>query len=63
MEINTNNSPMQPGTPIAGTPLVKRAAALEGQTALMLVNAIQSPQQISAANLPPNLGQNINTTA
>lgn len=63
MDINTNNTSVQPGTPIAGTPLIKRAAALEGQTALTLINAIQSPQQISAANLPPNLGQNINTTA
>ncbi len=63
MDINTNNTAVQPGTPIAGTPLIKRAAALEGQTALTLINAIQSPQQISAANLPPNLGQNINTTA
>ncbi|HAF44806.1 MAG: hypothetical protein A2100_01790 [Sideroxydans sp. GWF2_59_14] len=63
MDINTNNTPAQTGTAVTGTPLLKKAAALEGQTALALVNSIQQPQQVSAANLPPNLGQNINTTA
>ncbi|HLP99444.1 MAG TPA: putative motility protein [Sideroxyarcus sp.] len=63
MDINTNNTSAQASTLVTGTPLLKKAAKLEGQTALMLVNSIQQPQQASAANLPPHLGQNINTTA
>lgn len=63
MDINTSNIPAQSGTIVTGTPLLKKAAALEGQTALALVNSIQQPQQASAVNLPPNLGKNINTTA
>lgn len=63
MEINTTAASAQAITSIAGSPLMKRATNLEGQAALALVNAIQTPQQTSTANLPPNLGQNINTTA
>lgn len=63
MEINTTAASAQSITSVAGSPLMKKASNLEGQTALALVNAIQPPQQTSAANLPPNLGQNINTTA
>lgn len=63
MEINTTAASAQAVTSVAGSPLMKKAANLEAQTALALVNAIQPSQQTSAANLPPNLGQNINTTA
>lgn len=41
--------------------VLKKAIDAEAKTAQALINAI--PQPASSANLPPNLGQNINTTA
>lgn len=44
-----------------GVAVLKKALDMEASTALALLQAI--PAMPSAANLPPNLGQNINTTA
>jgi hypothetical protein len=43
--------------------VLKKAIDIEAQGAMELINAIPQPQQQSAANLPPNLGQNVNVTA
>lgn len=45
-----------------GLAVLKKAMDIEAQNAQMLLNAIPQPPQ-SSANLPPNIGQNINTTA
>ena len=44
-----------------GVAVLKRALDMEASTALALLQAL--PAVPSAANLPANLGQNINTTA
>jgi hypothetical protein len=44
----------------AGISILKKALDIEAQNALQLINAISQPQQ---GSLPPNLGNNINTTA
>jgi hypothetical protein len=44
-----------------GIAVLKKALDMEGSTALTLIQAL--PTAPSAANLPANLGQNINTTA
>lgn len=44
-----------------GITVLKKAIDIEAQGAMALINAIPQPQKI--ANLPPHLGQNINTTA
>jgi hypothetical protein len=41
--------------------VLKKAIETQAQSAAALINSVSQPQ--SAANLPPNLGQNINTTA
>jgi hypothetical protein len=46
-----------------GMAMLKKASEIQASSALALLNAIPQPQQTSAANLPPHLGQNINTTA
>ena len=43
----------------AATSVLKKALDNESQTAMILINSISQ----SAANLPPNLGQNVNVTA
>ena len=47
----------------AGTSVLKRAIDTQAQTALILIDSIAQTPTVSPANLPPNLGQNINTTA
>lgn len=47
----------------AGTLVLKKAMDTQAQTALILINSIAQTPTPNAANLPPNLGQNINTTA
>ena len=42
--------------------LLKRAQKIESANASALIASIPAPQSLSA-NLPPNLGQTINTTA
>ncbi|MDP2828223.1 MAG: YjfB family protein [Sulfuricellaceae bacterium] len=44
----------------AGISVLKKALDIEAQNALQLINAISQSQQ---GSLPPNLGNNINTTA
>jgi hypothetical protein len=41
--------------------VLKKAMNIQAQGVSALINSVSQPQ--SAANLPPNLGQNINTTA
>lgn len=41
--------------------VLKKAIETQAQGAAALIKSVSQPQ--SAANLPPNLGQNINTTA
>lgn len=65
MSINMNTSAAiaQGYTDTVGLAVLKKAINVEAQGAMALINAIPQPPQQSAANLPPNLGQNINTTA
>lgn len=46
----------------ANIAVLKKAMEIEAQNALQLINGISAPEKTSA-NLPPNLGQNVNTTA
>jgi hypothetical protein len=47
----------------AGTSVLKKAIDAQAQSAMILIDSIAQTPTVSAANLPPNLGQNINTTA
>ena len=47
----------------AGTSVLKKAIDTQAQTALILIESIAQTPTVNPANLPPNLGQNINTTA
>jgi len=42
--------------------VLKKAIDTQAQSAAALINSVSAPQK-NAVNLPPNLGQNINTTA
>jgi hypothetical protein len=46
-----------------GTLVLKKAIDIQAQTAMILIDSIAKTQTVNPANLPPNLGQNINTTA
>lgn len=61
VSMNTSAAIAQNTSDVAGLAVLKKAISIEAQSAMALINAI--PQQQSAANLPPHLGQNINTTA
>ena len=65
MNINMNTSAsMNPAAgDTVGLAVLKKSIDIEAQAAMALINAIPQPPQPSAANLPPNLGQNINTSA
>ncbi len=65
MDINMNTSAAlaQNSNDVVGLTVLKKAINAEAQAAMSLISAIPLPPQIQAANLPPNLGQNINTTA
>lgn len=52
-----------PTTVSAGTSILKKALDAQSQAAMILIESIAQTPTVSAANLPPNLGQNINTTA
>lgn len=41
----------------------KKAMDIEAQNAAALINALPQPPKPSSANMPPHLGQNINTKA
>jgi len=47
----------------AGTSVLKKAMDVQSQTAMILINSILQTPAAPSVNLPPHLGQNINTTA
>lgn len=68
MNVNMNTSTalasmtgQSTGDPV-GVSVLKKAMQAEAQNAQQLVNAVPQPEK-TTNNLPPNLGQNINTTA
>jgi hypothetical protein len=61
--MNTSAALVQNSGDAVGMAVLKKAIDIEAQSAMALIAAIPQPPQQSAANLPPNLGQNINTTA
>ena len=61
--MNTSAAIAQTASDNVGMAVLKKAMDSETQGAMALINAIPQPPQPSAANLPPNLGQNINVTA
>lgn len=65
MNINsaTSASLVQTNMDVVSTTVLKKALDIEAQTAISLINALPQPVQQSSANLPANLGKNINTTA
>lgn len=62
VSMNTNVSAYQGASDIISVTMMKKAMAIDAQTVMTLINAIPQPPQ-NPANLPPNLGQNINVTA
>ncbi len=52
----------QSSSDAVGTAVLKKAIDIQAQTALALINSIPQPP-VNPSNLPPNLGQNINTIA
>lgn len=62
VSMNTNVSAYQGAGDMVAVTMMKKAMAIDGQTVMTLLNAIPQPPQ-NPANLPPNLGQNINVTA
>ncbi|MFA6014715.1 MAG: putative motility protein [Gallionellaceae bacterium] len=65
MNINATSSAslVQANMDVVSTTVLKKALDIEVQTAMNLINALPQPAQQSSANLPANLGKNINTTA
>jgi len=65
MDIGMNTSAVlaQPSNDAVGMTVLKKAIDVEAQAAMALINAIPQPPQTGSANLPPHLGQHINTTA
>lgn len=63
ISMNTSTALAQNTNDAVGITVLKKAIDLESQSAMALINAIPQPPQQSSANLPLNLGQNINTTA
>lgn len=61
--MNINPAQAQSTSVTAGTSVLKKAIDMQAQTALVLIDSIPQTQAVNQANLPPNLGQNINTTA
>ena len=64
MDVNmTASSTMVQGSSVSvGITMLKKALDVEAQSAMILIESMAQPLT-PAANLPPNLGQNINTTA
>lgn len=63
INMNTSVTLAQTTSGDIGIAVLKKAIDSEAQGAMALINAIPQPPQPSTANLPPNLGRNINTTA
>ena len=62
INMNTSSALAQSANDTVGLTVLKKAMDIEARNAMTLLNAIPQPVK-SSANLPPNLGQNINTTA
>lgn len=63
VNMNTSSTLVQNAGDAVGVTVLKKAIDIQAQSAMALIAAIPQPPQQSAANLPPHLGQNINTTA
>lgn len=63
VNMNTSATLVQNAGDAVGMAVLKKAMDIQAQNAAALIAALPQPPQQSAANLPPNLGQNINTTA
>ena len=63
VNMNTSAALAQNTSGVAGLSVLRKAIDIEAQNAMALLDAIPQPPQQSAANLPPHLGQNINTIA
>jgi hypothetical protein len=63
VSMNTSAALAQNTSDIVGLTVLKQAVNIEAQSVIALIESIQQPSQQSSANLPPNLGQNINLTA
>lgn len=63
VNMNIGASLMQNSGDAVGVTVLKKALDIQAQGAMQLIASIPQPPQQSAANLPPHLGQNINTTA
>lgn len=46
-----------------GSEVLKKTQQIQAQTIADLINAAPQPEKSAAANMPPHLGQNVNTTA
>jgi hypothetical protein len=62
MNLGMNIALTQGANDAVGLTVLKKAMDIGAQSAQTLLAAIPQPAK-SSANLPPNLGQNINTTA
>ncbi|CAG0937865.1 hypothetical protein GALLN_00026 [Gallionellaceae bacterium] len=63
ISMNTSAALAQKAGSDVGMAVLKKAMDIEARSSMALINAIPQPPQQSAANLPPNLGQNVNVTA
>jgi hypothetical protein len=63
VNMNIGASLMQYSDDAVGVSVLKKALDIQAQGAMQLIAALPQPPQQSAANLSPNLGQNIDTTA
>jgi len=61
--MNISPTPALATSVAAETSILKKAIDMQAQSALILIDSISQTQTVNPANLPPNLGQNINTTA
>ena len=62
ISMNTSSALAQNANDEIGLTVLKKAMDIDAQNAMTLLDAIPQPAK-SSANLPPHLGQNINTTA
>jgi len=68
MDVNMNTSTAltsvagQSSGDSAGVSMLRKAMQIEAQNVKQLMDSVASPEK-TAVNLPPNLGQNVNTTA
>ena len=63
INMNTSTALAQNTSTDVQLAVLKKSIDIEAQGAITLINSLPQPPQQSSANLPPNLGQNINVTA